>query len=645
MPNYKRLTPFKRCVLQNFPFIEADFDALTNYGLLCKIVEYLNNVISSQNEVQANVEALNNAFIELKSYVDNYFDNLDVQEEINNKLDEMAEDGTLYSLVFDSYVNANFELTRGFYAPRKTHYFLAKIKHEDETGNLVKIQHGFAGLENNIPVATKTPLEFSDENLTSLTINAGQFEVESESPIFNQIRGLVIHDGKVVVDNRQYMDEGLLRISWILGIKADNTLTFYTPYTTAEEILSDGVMETITGFTPVMVNGESYKSHLEYTNVWDTPYPKTMIGQNSNTKDVYFFVCNGHGTDDEEGMTNDEIISVMRLAGCDFIYQLDGGGSSEMVLKNEVLNLPSDSNYTEQRKVVDFLYIAGDTEDLNYQSNKEKLVNESIGELRNNVLSKHIFENGFIQLKNLNQGFQYPGIESFIDDVRSKLATYTDRLAYTTYTEGGNHVIFDVDADGLIKTMKGEHGYFPNQVPYLESGSNLNDYNYSTVLYCQSVSDGVVNAPYQSINATVFNIVTSTGRISQIAFPSSSTIGKNSVRTRIYTGGEWTEWIDFNRKTEWTALESDYSTNLAYRYCGNVIEIVGSLSNVTSNNTKICELPFTNGSKQRNFLLPGSGTGSSIAYTKAYIAPNDNKLICTQGTGTGSYNIDITIIE
>ena len=105
MKNYKRLTPFKRCVLQNFPFIEADFDALTNYGLLCKVVEYLNNVISSQNEVQANVETLNNAFIELKKYVDNFFENLDVQEEINNKLDAMTEDGTLERIIGD-YISA-----------------------------------------------------------------------------------------------------------------------------------------------------------------------------------------------------------------------------------------------------------------------------------------------------------------------------------------------------------------------------------------------------------------------------------------------------------------------------------------------------------------------------------------------------------
>ena len=99
---FKRLTPFKRCVLQNFPFIEADFDALTNYGLLCKIVEYLNQVIASQNEVQGFTEEIVTAFNNLYDYVKNYFDNLDVQEEINNKLDQMSEDGTLQSLIYNA---------------------------------------------------------------------------------------------------------------------------------------------------------------------------------------------------------------------------------------------------------------------------------------------------------------------------------------------------------------------------------------------------------------------------------------------------------------------------------------------------------------------------------------------------------------
>lgn len=100
---FERLTPFKKCVLQNFPFIEADFDALTNYGLLCKIVEYLNQVIASQNEVQGATEEIANAFNNLYDYVHDYFENLDVQEEINNKLDAMVEDGT-FQQVLDAYV-------------------------------------------------------------------------------------------------------------------------------------------------------------------------------------------------------------------------------------------------------------------------------------------------------------------------------------------------------------------------------------------------------------------------------------------------------------------------------------------------------------------------------------------------------------
>ena len=99
---------FRRCVIQNFPFIEEDFDALTDYGLLCKIVEFLNTVINSTNASSEQVEFLTNSFNTLTNYVDNYFANLDVQEEINNKLDQMALDGTLTEIIshyVDAYMN------------------------------------------------------------------------------------------------------------------------------------------------------------------------------------------------------------------------------------------------------------------------------------------------------------------------------------------------------------------------------------------------------------------------------------------------------------------------------------------------------------------------------------------------------------
>lgn len=96
---FNRLCPFKWFVLENFPFIEADFDAITNYQLYCKVVEYLNKVIENNNAIGIQTENLTDAFIELQDYVNNYFENLDVQEEINTKLDEMTQDGTFANLI------------------------------------------------------------------------------------------------------------------------------------------------------------------------------------------------------------------------------------------------------------------------------------------------------------------------------------------------------------------------------------------------------------------------------------------------------------------------------------------------------------------------------------------------------------------
>ena len=72
-------------------------DSLSYYELLCKVVKYLNYTM-------ADVVKLSDDFDKLEEYVKNYFDNLDVQEEINNKLDAMAADGTLENIV-GKYIN------------------------------------------------------------------------------------------------------------------------------------------------------------------------------------------------------------------------------------------------------------------------------------------------------------------------------------------------------------------------------------------------------------------------------------------------------------------------------------------------------------------------------------------------------------
>ena len=74
-------------------------DSLSYYEALCALWKWLqDNVVNVINNNATVTDEYIKLVKELEKYVHDYFDNLDVQEEINNKLDAMAEDGTLASL-------------------------------------------------------------------------------------------------------------------------------------------------------------------------------------------------------------------------------------------------------------------------------------------------------------------------------------------------------------------------------------------------------------------------------------------------------------------------------------------------------------------------------------------------------------------
>lgn len=58
-----------------------------------------NKLVSQWQAMQKKFDNLQDAFNDLKNYIQDYFKNLDVQEEINKKLDQMSEDGTLNILL------------------------------------------------------------------------------------------------------------------------------------------------------------------------------------------------------------------------------------------------------------------------------------------------------------------------------------------------------------------------------------------------------------------------------------------------------------------------------------------------------------------------------------------------------------------
>lgn len=91
------LQPFRYWCQKVLPLVYDD--SLSYYELLCKVVDYLNKTMEDVSNMDTDMTNLYEGYTKLQDYVNKYFDGLDVQEEINNKLDEMAADGTLYNII------------------------------------------------------------------------------------------------------------------------------------------------------------------------------------------------------------------------------------------------------------------------------------------------------------------------------------------------------------------------------------------------------------------------------------------------------------------------------------------------------------------------------------------------------------------
>lgn len=94
----RNLRGLRSFCIEEFPFLCEDFDSLTTYELLSKVICFLKAIGVQVEELTKAFNDLKDDFNELEKFVLEWFDNLDVQEEINNKLDEMANNGELEAI-------------------------------------------------------------------------------------------------------------------------------------------------------------------------------------------------------------------------------------------------------------------------------------------------------------------------------------------------------------------------------------------------------------------------------------------------------------------------------------------------------------------------------------------------------------------
>lgn len=103
MGEYTELRPFRYWCQKVLPLVYDD--SLSYMELLCKVVDYLNKTMHDVDTLHTDVVQLHAAYIQLQQYVNTYFENLDIQPEIDKKLDEMAESGALLNIIKPSVID------------------------------------------------------------------------------------------------------------------------------------------------------------------------------------------------------------------------------------------------------------------------------------------------------------------------------------------------------------------------------------------------------------------------------------------------------------------------------------------------------------------------------------------------------------
>ena len=119
----------------------------------------------------------------------------------------------------------------------------------------------------------------------------------------------------------------------------------------AQALLDRGVQDTYC-FGPTLVeNGKASEISGQFHQV--SRYQRSAIGLVS-PGDYYLVVVDGKGVGGSQGMSYQELQQTFLDLGCDYAYNMDGGGSATLVFKGKVLNSLTDNG--EERPCGDILY-------------------------------------------------------------------------------------------------------------------------------------------------------------------------------------------------------------------------------------------------------------------------------------------------
>lgn len=195
VPDLKKLTPFKKMYMTIGEIPTTYLDSMTYTEMIMLLTDFIENkVIPVVNNNALATEELKQAVVELKKYVDNYFEQPEVNvklkqlinevitpiiESLNSKIDSNYQ--TLYELIVDDYnklstiINNNFELQKRYIDSNVANlqyqidnFSIDNIKmYDPTTGLITPIEVVINNIYDNTRTNAITAIEF--DNIVDLT--------------------------------------------------------------------------------------------------------------------------------------------------------------------------------------------------------------------------------------------------------------------------------------------------------------------------------------------------------------------------------------------------------------------------------------------------------------------------------------------
>lgn len=483
---YKNLTPFKWFVLENFPFLEADFDALTEWQLFCKIGKEINKIINSQNVVGKQMEEVTNNMISLQEFVENYFDNLDIQEEVNTKLNEMAESGELAEII-----SQYLELS-GIFSYNNLEEMLSATNLTNNSKTIIFGKDDFTdGGYKEFVIKDNTQLEVDNKYVYEL--QNGKYAILVNKSIFrnevNYKRLRVEHTNSFIVEiskENKYGNKNKLKIGIANDNKGNNhfesTMSFarrhnttlctnagifngeapfqiwgaciidgeivinnpvpdndprlnyltidnnghfgYESFeTTAEQMIQKGIKNAVAGFFPIIVDGVAVSHEYQWV---DGKAPRQIVCENEDGSQ-FIFACEGRLLNNE-GLLFEDIQNYLfdNYPNIKFAMAMDGGGSLSINVCKQKLNVSLDDGMRTDRPVPYFLYLANENATNTEQNDLNKILDVMSEQIYN--LQTQINRLNTLNTDSLNivSGIKYPNIKVYgngnIQEVQNQIS-------------------------------------------------------------------------------------------------------------------------------------------------------------------------------------------------------------------------------